>query len=66
VLFLDELNEFPRNVLEALRQPLEDGRVAVIAGSARPVLPGAVHARRLDEPLPLRVPWRPPLPLHRS
>ena len=49
VLFLDELLEFPRHVLEALRQPLEDGRVVVarvaasVAFPARFTLVGAMN-----------------------
>ena len=41
VLFLDELLEFPRGALEALRQPLEDGRVVI----ARAALSVAFPAR---------------------
>jgi magnesium chelatase family protein len=39
VLFLDELSEFPRSTLEALRQPLEDGRVAIVRGQRTRVYP---------------------------
>jgi magnesium chelatase family protein len=39
VLFLDELPEFQRPVLEALRQPLEDGVVAVSRVGARAIFP---------------------------
>src|SRR5918999_1956715 len=39
VLMLDELAEFQRPALEALRQPLEDGQVAVARAAGRAVFP---------------------------
>lgn len=39
ILFLDELPEFPRNVLEALRQPLENGQVTVARASGSALFP---------------------------
>ena len=39
VLFLDELSEFQRPTLEALRQPLEDGSVAIVRGQRALVFP---------------------------
>src|SRR4051794_31397445 len=39
VLFLDELSEFPRPTLEALRQPLEDGRAVIVRGQRSAIFP---------------------------
>jgi len=39
VLFLDEFPEFPRRIVEALRQPMEDGRVTVSRSRATATFP---------------------------
>ena len=39
VLFLDEMLEFSRHVLEVLRQPLEEGRVAVARAARTAIFP---------------------------
>jgi magnesium chelatase family protein len=54
VLFLDELPEFPRNVLEVMRQPLEDGTVCIARAAMSRTFP-SLHACRRNESLPLRL-----------
>jgi magnesium chelatase family protein len=41
VLFLDEMPEFNRSVLEALRQPLEEGRVTIARAARTAVFPSS-------------------------
>jgi magnesium chelatase family protein len=52
VLFLDELLEFPRHVLEALRQPLEDGRVVVARAAASVAFPARFTLVGATNPCP--------------
>ncbi|HEY4376940.1 MAG TPA: ATP-binding protein, partial [Acidimicrobiales bacterium] len=52
VLFLDELGEFPAAVLDALRQPLEQGRVRIARAHASADLPAAFLLVAATNPCP--------------
>src|ERR1700694_4753958 len=52
ILFMDEITEFRRDALEALRQPLEEGRLAVVRSRGHAVLPARFILVAASNPCP--------------
>lgn len=52
ILFLDEIPEFPRNVLEVLRQPIEDSRVTISRARMTLTFPSRILLAATMNPCP--------------
>jgi magnesium chelatase family protein len=52
VLFLDELPEFPRSALEALREPLENGRITISRAAHQATFPARFQLAAAMNPCP--------------
>jgi magnesium chelatase family protein len=63
VVFLDELPEFQRNVLEVMRQPLEDGSVTIARAAVSVTFPARFILAAAMNPCPYDLLRRSPISL---
>ena len=52
VLFLDEISQFPRSVLQGLRQPMEDGQITIARAEGAFVMPSRFMLVAASNPCP--------------
>lgn len=57
VLFLDELGEFPRSVIDSMRQPLEEGVVRISRAHSTQVIPSRFQLVAASNPCPCGNGW---------
>lgn len=52
ILFMDEFNEYPRSVIEALRQPIEDRKISISRASGSTTFPASFTLVVANNPCP--------------